>query len=876
MSALYIHSCSVRGGGVDPGAMNTRPGIVDVSTERLTSFEVPQKRDVLLFRWTVLLSLLALVATSHRALFESVLLAGTLGLLLAVNLILCLLPRSTFHAAPFEFVMGVLDAALLSYVLYRADPSGWLCVFFFLLLLITATARSLGQVAIRSVVLGSSYLLLSAIQTGTAVLSSVSHLMAMPLFFTVSLYFGYQVLHIRKRDSQVNEAYRERQELRIVLDVLESITSSLDFHTVMHQIATRIAGIVDAVRCSILLVEEANQDRAFVVASSSDPDLSMLRLDLSKYPEVESVIRRKKPLLIKDVGASELLRPHLQTLEKINVRSVMVVPVLYEDAVIGTFLISATRTRSFTGNDFRVCRAVASAAASAIKNSVLHRRLQEKAREHEETAEEFRSLFDHSPDLLLHLDRDGRIRKANRVAENLTGRSLAEIRSLDLSSLIEGLPDASVLSQRAEESNGAFICNGRLLADGNRSLDISMTIGAVGEPKPGLILIGRDMSDQKEAAAKVHQTEKRSSIGEIVATVAHELNNPLSGVVGFSQLLAQKDSEGSFSREIDRIVQSADRCQKVVQHLLTFAHRSSSEKKPIGLNDVVERTLDLLAHTLPNGITLTTDLAPDLPSILGDSHEIQQVFTNVITNAQQAMSANGEHGRLLLRTHAGDGRVAVEITDDGPGIPPHVLPRVFEPFFSTKKQGEGTGLGLSVSYGIMRDHGGELLVETRPGEGTTFSAVFPAATSEGECRPWEPMAEMGNGGPRILVVDDEPVIIDLCVEFFQSREQVTDAAATGMEALRKIEAGDYAVVVTDLKMPRMSGIQLYESAVKIKPEMKARFIFLTGDPTVLTSRAPASVSDVPCLMKPVDFYKLEEMVRTVANGGMGSGEWGQI
>jgi two-component system response regulator AtoC len=120
------------------------------------------------------------------------------------------------------------------------------------------------------------------------------------------------------------------------------------------------------------------------------------------------------------------------------------------------------------------------------------------------------------------------------------------------------------------------------------------------------------------------------------------------------------------------------------------------------------------------------------------------------------------------------------------------------------------------------------------------------------------------------VVDDEPVIIDLCVEFFQSREQVTDAAATGMEALRKIEAGDYAVVVTDLKMPRMSGIQLYESAVKIKPEMKARFIFLTGDPTVLTSQAPASVSDVPCLMKPVDFYKLEEMVRTVANGGMGS------
>ena len=847
---------------MDLRAMNILLNIFGSATERLTSFEVHRKRGLLLLRWTLFLTLLALVVMGSQDVFQTVLLDTVLGILLLLNLFLLLLPRSIFRTAPFEFSLGLFDAALLSYVLYQVEPSGVLCLFFFVLLLITATSTRITHVLLGAGVIGFLYLLVSTMQTGASVFLSISHLMVIPLFYSTSLYFGYQVLQIRNRQAQTNHVYRERQELKIVLDVLESITSSLDFHSMMYQLSTRIAEVVNAVRCSVILVEEGVEDRGFVVASSTDPKLKMLPLDLSKYPEVQAAIRRKNFVLIKDVEKSELLRPYVQNLLKLNFRSRLVLPVLYQETVIGTLILSASRKRSFTSNDLRLCRAIASAAASAIKNSVLYQ-------EQKETAAQLRSLFDNSPELILQLDSMGNVQEVSRTVERMTGRTYADVLSLRFESLIQGLPPVSELLDTVPKSKEPLVYEGTLRTAGGQEMDLSVTAGSIEGSGGGLILIAQDVTERKKAAARLLQSQKLSHIGEIVASVAHELNNPLTGVMGFSHLLAQKDSEGKFKRQIDRIIQSADQCQKIVRNLLSFSRPSKAEKKPLGLNGILDKTLDLLEAPLAeSNILVRRDYDRDLPYIVAEFHEIQQVLTNLIINAQQAMSGRSQPGQLFLKTYSHDGRVCLEVADNGPGIAPEVLPRIFDPFFSTKEEGKGTGLGLSVSFGIVRDHGGELLVKSQVEKGTTFTAIFPAASdaahpgSERE----EAVGRKRSTGRRILAVEDEPVIMDLYVDLLGRLGHSVDTAGTGMEALRKLRQQDYDLVLSDIKMPKMSGIEFYEKAVEAKPRMRKKFVFMTGDVNSLGNEQLDILQDVPCLLKPVNLRKIERAIEALLQG----------
>ncbi len=842
--------------------MTTHADILDFFTKRFTTCELPRKKAFLLLRWTLFASLLGLGITSSQEILSISLINLTLVIFLIVNLVLSFFPHHAFHSTPLEFSLGLLDTALICYVVYASDHTGYLGLFFFLLLINTAVSSRLTQILFGALTFSALYLLVSGIQSGVSIFLSVPHLMIIPLFFAISLYLGYQVLQIRDRHAASDDVYRERQELRIVLNILESITSSLDFHDVMFRIASRIADVVDTVRCSILLVEEGEMQRGFVVASNDDQNIDMLPVDLSKYPEVQSAILSKDTVIIEDIEKSNLLRPVVQDLLKLHFRSLMVLPILYQDSVIGTLFLRAARKSSFTQDEVKFCRVVASAAASAIKNSMLYRSLQEHAAEQEKTAARMSILLDNSPDLIVHLDMEGSIVLANRTAERLSGRSLSEILSLDLGSLIRGLRPPRVLMEKALVAKVPLVYDAKLIAAGNRERDLSVTVGATGEPGGGLILIGRDVTEQKQATAMLHQAEKLSTIGEIVASVAHELNNPLMGVLGFSELLARKDTKGKFKRDIEHIIDASYRCKKVVENLLSFSRPSNPEKKPLGLNGVMVKTLDLLEHFLRgHNIEVVTDLSPELPYVLADFHQIQQVFTNLINNAHQAMSDQEEQGRLLLRSYMRDGQVVVDVTDNGPGIPPETLPNIFDPFFSTKELGKGTGLGLSISYGIVRDHGGQLLVDSRLGLGTTFSTVFPVASvGESEMAGGKPGAMSRNAAKSVLVVDDENIIVDLYVELLNGLGLNVDTASSGLEAIKKIEGRDYDLIISDVKMPKMNGLQLYEKAIAQKPEMRHRFVFVTGSTNAPMSLKFSSAMDIPCFMKPLNIEKIEKII----------------
>jgi len=339
----------------------------------------------------------------------------------------------------------------------------------------------------------------------------------------------------------------------------------------------------------------------------------------------------------------------------------------------------------------------------------------------------------------------------------------------------------------------------------------------------------------QETQAQLVQAGKLSAVGQLVSGVAHELNNPLSVVIGYGQLLKGKALPPELRGPIDLIVSQGERMAKIVQGLLLFSRQRKPERAPVDLPAVIEQTVALRTTRLRlSGIRVITEYAPDLPPAEGDVHQLQQVILNLLLNAEHAILAAGRGDTIRVRASArvegGRRWVVVEFEDNGPGIPAEVMPRIFEPFFTTKKVGEGTGLGLSVSYGIVQQHGGRLTGESVPGR-TVFTIELPttAAAEPAESGPAAVPAGVYGLGRRALVVDDEPGMVELVTTLLRDSGWQVEVAATGRSALERVRSTRFDVVLSDIRMPDGSGEDFYRAAVIDQPGLAQRFVFMTGD-----------------------------------------------
>jgi signal transduction histidine kinase/ActR/RegA family two-component response regulator len=358
------------------------------------------------------------------------------------------------------------------------------------------------------------------------------------------------------------------------------------------------------------------------------------------------------------------------------------------------------------------------------------------------------------------------------------------------------------------------------------------------------------------------QSEKMSAIGQLLSGVAHELNNPLAGIMGFSQLVLSTEVNPKIRQNLERIYSEAVRSQKIVQNLLGFSRRHEPEKTYCGLSETIDSVLELRAYQLQvDNVEVTREYDRGLPNTMLDVHQIQQVVLNLVNNAHQAMMETPDRPHHLLISTGRKGDVLyATFADNGPGIPPDRLETIFEPFYTTKKEGRGTGLGLSLSRAIVRDHLGTMSVESILGEGTTFrldlpllaeqSAGAPAPADEAPSSPQKPM--------RLLVVDDERTLVELMCEFLRSYGHHVEEACDGRRALEIARAKDFDVILTDLKMPGLDGQGFYENLLKTKPKMARRFIFSTGD--MANPKAQAFFQTTGCLYlsKP---FKLEAILK---------------
>jgi PAS domain S-box-containing protein len=787
----------------------------------------------------------------------------------ASNLVLALFSRRARVSPLLDYAIVIADTFLLSAALFQAGlDGGRLPLVFFLVMLLAALGPELRRLVAGATLVAFLYVYLLANAPGDG--ETWGLLTRVPFLFAVALYFGSIARAVRAHHEEIGRTLRRMDELQAFLEVTAATNSSLDLQRVLYVVTERVARLVDAMRCSVLEVDEAS-GRCRVLASSDDPAITDLHLDLRKYPEVRKAIETRQVVVIQDVSREELMHEVRETVQRIGLESILVLPLMHGNDLLGMLFLRAARDgRRFTPQEIAACQVVANASANAMRNALLHEQVRQEAGSRREAAGKLQNILDQFPDLIWATDGGGRLTEFSRGGEQLLGirRDQALGRRWDE---FFAEPEGRARLARLHRE-GVPIQNLETLVrreDGTtRDVFIAATpqrdaAGAV----RSTVGILKDISELKAVRGHLMQAEKLTALGEVVSGVAHELNNPLAGVLGYAQLLTRGAVDSKQRRLVERILDSALRCQTIVHSLLSFARRHPSEKRVLGLNGIIEKTLALKEYDLrARHVQVVRDLEPDLPKTLLDFNQIQQLLLNLINNAEYAIAAHRGGGSLMLMTRAVGGSLQLRVQDDGPGIPRKNLPRIFDPFFTTKPVGEGTGLGLSIAYGIVRDHGGRIWAEGEPGRGTTMVVELPVRgeASAGADREAPGVSEEPRRlrrPLRLLVVDDEPVILDLLVDALSGDRHEVDTAAGGAEALRKLERSTYDLVLLDLKMPDVDGRQVFERIEKRWPELKGRVVFFSGDRVHPETRAFVESTGRPCIDKP---FSLEVLTSALA------------
>ena len=393
------------------------------------------------------------------------------------------------------------------------------------------------------------------------------------------------------------------------------------------------------------------------------------------------------------------------------------------------------------------------------------------------------------------------------------------------------------------------------------------------------------LEELQQAQAQIIQNEKLAAIGQLISGIAHELNNPLTSIVLYAQLLQRYSNNDSSNRELDMIIGESIRARKIVRGLLDFARQRPPESQPVNINDVIQSALQLVSYELrSHDIELHLDLLPNVPLMLADPYQLQQVFVNLLNNAWQAISTTRGNGHLWIKTEivppykinqlgTSNDVIRISVRDDGPGISDVTLPRVFDPFLTTKPEGKGTGLGLSICHGIISQHGGNIRLESKVGIGSTFIVELPIVSSNNstitkhEILSNDP-AQSKQG--HVLIIDDEQAVLEVLAQALRSKGYIVDTLSNAGKGLQKTSEVEYSVILCDIRMPKLNGLELHRQLSKNYPRLAKRIVFITGDTISSKTRMFIEQEGVLCLTKPFELDELYEVIHMIEKDSPGS------
>src|SRR5438477_826517 len=612
--------------------------------------------------------------------------------------------------------------------------------------------------------------------------------------------------------------------------------------SVIDLVARALAELLKPDRLSVVLLDAESNRLAVTYDTNAAPartDDPLLQLALRRGPlafprDVREEARRRGAELSGDAPGSWIGAP-----------------LVAAGRTMGAVSVSSDRAGALGKPELTLVSLVLAQGAIALENARLVELLSSAKREWEKTVDAISQA-------ICIVDAHGTVRRANRVFAELIQMPVTAIPGRPWLGLLPPAWSDPVARALAEPT--ATLVEIRV---GERTLSFTaIPMAELGSA----VLVFEDQTERRRLQEQLIQSEKMSAIGQLIAGVAHDLNNPLASVVGFSDFLAELgDIPPQFAEPLQVIRQEAERAATIVKNLLSFARSQEGERKRQPIGSILESTLALLRNQLmANKVEATLEVEPGLPDVEVNGNQIKQVFVNLINNANQAIAADAPSGRIWVAAKPQRDGVAVSITDSGPGMTEEIAAHVFEPFFTTKGEGEGTGLGLSICQGIVKEHGGRITLDTKPGVGATFTVELPAGarTPLVEAAP-PPVPE----GKRlsILVVDDEPHILYYMRATLESWGHSVEVASDGAYALERAIAGEFDVIICDLRMPHLSGRDMYQKLARQDPRAAERIIFATGDTVRGDTLQFLETLGRPYLHKPFTLSELRAALGHAAN-----------
>jgi signal transduction histidine kinase/CheY-like chemotaxis protein len=521
---------------------------------------------------------------------------------------------------------------------------------------------------------------------------------------------------------------------------------------------------------------------------------------------------------------------------------------------------------------------VATQAAIAIENAQLlaeSRRLLDRTRRQ---ARQVDQILDTVPEGMLLLDAKQRIVLANPLAREYLPM-LTDMTLGDILTQLAGRPLEELLHAPPEGLGHEL----EIAGPPSRIFEVDARTVETGPQAGGWVMVLRNVTHEREIQQRAQQQERLAAVGQLAAGIAHDFNNILTVIIGFAELARYyHDIDTRLQEIMDRIIKQGKQAGDLIRQIMDFGRQSVTEKYFVDLVPVVHEHISLLERIIPENIRIELDIKPGKYTLKADPTQIQQVLTNLAVNARDAMLDGGTlifelylvtftPGERLPCPDLSPGEwIALAVSDTGSGIAPEIMPHLFEPFFTTKEINEGAGLGLAQVYGIVKQHGGDVEVNSRPGQGAAFTLYLPVSTKPGAGRlqPVSRNVPAGNG-ELILLVEDDVVVLDVIQRLLLSLKYQVITAGNGQEGLAIYEnhQADIALVLTDVTMPKMGGVALVQALRERNPDIKV--VVMTGYRLEAETKGPLSQGFAARLQKPLTVQQVAQTVHQALKGPKG-------
>jgi len=683
--------------------------------------------------------------------------------------------------------------------------------------------------------------------------------------------------------------------------------ATVDFQRLVRIVAERVAFLIGD-GCALLLLSEdlsedpsqdlsgglpETQQRLTVSAIHfRDPAESAaaksrfggvkLRLDQSVL--AMEVVRSRRPALRAHIDLEALEREcspeGFGLVSGLGIRSLLSVPLESGDHMLG--ILSLMRTRAggpaYTDDDLAIARNLGEHAALALSNAMLLQKLQAELRERvraQEQASRFISLIQNSDEFIAMAGLDGEVLFINEGGHRMLGlepdHDLKKLRLRDFHT-DDGLKRAEILRAHGRWRGQGQLRHHRTGELIDTQVSSFLMRGANGEPI-GFATVQHDMRETKRLEAQLKQAQKMEAIGTLAGGIAHDFNNILGAILGNVELARMVVGPGhAVLEELTEIGQAGLRATGLIKQILAFSRRRETTKRMVRLAEVIQEVTGLLRSTISTNVELLISTKDAAPNILADANQIHQILLNLCTNAWHALEGSAGRIEVTLQSVVVDGGPSANggaapgryarlvVTDNGKGMDDATLERIFDPFFTTKEPGIGTGLGLSVVHGIVKEHNGTISVTSAPGAGATFAILFPEYAGEAEASTPRAREAYRGSGEHVLFLDDEEALVRLAKRLLERLGYRVTGFHDAQQALASVrdDPAGFDLAITDFNMPGLSGVQVAELLHMIRPDLPVILTSGNISDDLRESAAHAGVDHV--LHKPSTAEELAEVV----------------